>query len=483
MMVESSREAASKAAAAKAAAAKAKPATSTSTVSGVPISVVPKAGQSYKPVAKPTTPSTQTLNLYGSPASIAAKPVIKPVVTPKPSGSNIPAAKSREQIAADAKAIADTFAGIQSRVEALGGSTVVNNDSNVTSLRPSTRTPVYGADGKILGYNVTNYNLDGSIASVNFEADLSGTEETVAGTTNIQVLKSMLISAGLSASVVEGSTTFLQALLKDGLSEESAVDIYLNNKDFTTKTGNVLTSPFYSTYGFYNEGLTTKLAAKDLFNTVEGYKSTKTKYNLSDKFASQEYIQKYLKNNISVATLDENANRARLAAVSADPLVISNLQQLGYIGSNADLTDFYLDPNVGMEKMQQNFNTAALSFEAVRRANTGITFNKANFEKLGAELTAQGYNEGQSQYKASEVYNTIGRELRPTVGVSNIYEGTNAGTLSTIQSELEQQEFNRIESLRIKKLKELETRSFQAESGQYTGKTVAGSNYSTAGQI
>ena len=71
-MVESSREAASKAAAAKAAAAKSKPATSTSTVAGVPISVVPKAGQSYTPVAKPTTPSTQTLNLYGSPASIAA---------------------------------------------------------------------------------------------------------------------------------------------------------------------------------------------------------------------------------------------------------------------------------------------------------------------------------------------------------------------------------------------------------------------------
>jgi hypothetical protein len=474
-MVESSREAASKAAAAKAAAAKSKPATSTSTVAGVPISVVPKTGQSYTPVAKPTTPSTQSLNIYGSPGA-NTRPVNKTPIVETPTKKPV---KTTPAPATPAPAM-----GAVGRGEY--GPTTTGSTSTGTSgsqSRPSTRTPVYGANGKLLGYNVTNYNLDGSIASVDFEADLSGAEETVTGTTNIQVLKSMLISAGLSASLVEGSTTFLQTLLKEGLSEESAVDIYLNNKEFTTKTGTVLTSPFYSAYGFYNEKLTTKLAAKDLFNTVEGYKSTQTKYNLNDKFASQDYIQKYLSNNISVATLDENANKARLAAVGSDPLVISNLQQLGYIGTSADLTDFYLDPNVGMEKMQQNFNTAALSFEAVRRANTGITFNKANFEKLGAGLTALGYNEAQTQYKASEAYNVIGQELRPTVSVSNIYEGANAGTAGTIQSELEQQEFNRIESLRIKKLKELETRAFQAESGQYTGKTVSGSNYSSAGQI
>ena len=357
--------------------------------------------------------------------------------------------------------------------------------STDTPLKRVVRVPVYDANGKLIGYNVTTYNSDGSIESVTFEPVAGAEEEKVLGTTNIQVLKSMLIATGLSSALVEASTTFLQSLLKDGLSEEAAVDIYLNSKEFTTKTGTVLTSPFYSAYGFYNEALTAKLSAADLFNTVEGYKSTQTKYAISDKFASQEYIQKYLKNKISVATLDSNANKARLAAINADPLVVKNLQELGYIGVNADLTDFYLDPNVGMEKMQQNFNTAALSYEAVRRSNTGITFNKANFEKLGAELTAQGYTEEQAKYRAGEVYNTIGRELRPTVSVSNIYEGTKAGTAPTIQSELEQQEFNQIESLRVKKLKELETRTFQAETGM--APTGLNTNYlrktSSAGQF
>ena len=430
-----------------------------------------------KPAATvaPATKSSGALPKGGGQAAQGSK-LVQPVVTTKTQPKNTGSSEYDKAKADLAKTIAEAKKLKDSLVS--GGNTVASDNP----LKQTTRVPVYGANGKIVGYNVTTYNSDGSIASVNFES-VAAEEEEVLGTTNIQVLKSMLIATGLSAALVEGSTTFLQSLLKDGLNEEASVDIFLNSKEFTTKTGTVLTSPFYSAYGFYNEALTAKLSAADLFNTVEGYKSTQTKYAISDKFASKDYIQKYLKNKISVATLDSNANKARLAALNADPLVVSNLQQLGYIGINADLTDFYLDPNVGMEKMQQNFNTAALSYEAVRRSNTGITFNKANFEKLGAELTAQGYDEENAKYRASEVYNTIGQELRPTVSVSNIYEGANAGTSATIQSELEQQEFNKMESLRIKKLKELETRSFQAEVGRYTGKTASASNYSSAGQI
>ena len=435
-------------------------------------------------IAKPTAtakPATAPSNFtYGSGNPQYVAPKTQPVVTTKTGGSG-----------KTGKSPYDTSGPFNPQGGV--GPTVYGPSSTVTTIAPPTdtplkrviRVPVYDANGKLIGYNVTTYNSDGSIESVNFESVAAGADEEVLGTTNIQVLKSMLIATGLSAALVEASTTFLQSLLKDGLSEEAAVDIYLNSKEFTTKTGTVLTSPFYSSYGFYNEALTAKLSAADLFNTVEGYKSTQTKYAISDKFASQEYIQKYLKNKISVATLDSNANKARLAAINADPLVVKNLQELGYIGVNADLTDFYLDPNVGMEKMQQNFNTAALSYEAVRRSNTGITFNKANFEKLGAELTAQGYTEEQAKYRAGEVYNTIGRELRPTVSVSNIYEGTKAGTAPTIQSELEQQEFNQIESLRVKKLKELETRSYQAKTG--IAPTGLNTNYltktSSAGQF
>ena len=443
-------------------------------------------------IAKPATS-------YSIP-SVIAKPAaqVAPTAAPKATTggySGIPTTAAKAPIVTPVKIVTPAKAPVTTTLTpAMGGvsrgeygpttTTTTGTGDSGTQLRPTTRTPVYGANGKIVGYNVTKYNLDGSIASVDFEADTSSqAEEAVLGTTNIQVLKSMLIATGLPASLVEGSTTFLQSLLKDGLTESAAVDIYLNNKEFTTKSGSVLTSPFYSTYGFYNEKSSTKYSASDLFNTVEGYKTTQTKYNLNEKFVSQDYIQKYLNNKISVAKLDENANKARLAAINADQAATLALQKLGYIGASTDLTDFYMDPNIGMEVMQQRFNTAALSTEVVRRASTGIAFDKANLEKLGADLTAKGYNEAQAGYQAAQNYNTIGQQLMPEVGLSNIYEGSKAANAATIQSELEQEQFNTLESARRKKLIELETRSFQASSGMFTGKTAAGSNYSTAGQI
>ena len=442
--------------------------------------VIAKPATSYSipsVIAKPAAtaaPKATTGGYSGIPTVAAKTPVVTPVKTVTPAKAPVTTTLTPGMGAVSRGEYGTTTTT----------TTTTGTGDSGTQLRPTTRIPVYGANGKIVGYNVTKYNLDGSIASVDFEADTSSqAEEAVLGTTNIQVLKSMLIAAGLPASLIEGSTTFLQSLLKDGLDESAAVEIYLNNKEFTTKSGSVLTSPFYSTYGFYNEKSSTKYSASDLFNTVEGYKTTQTKYNLNEKFVSQDYIQKYLNNKISVAKLDENANKARLAAINADPATTIALQKLGYIGTNTDLTDFYMDPNVGIEVMQQKFNTAALSTEVVRRAGTGLVFDKTNLEKLGADLTAKGYTDAQAGYQAAQAYNTIGQQLMPSVGLSTIYEGSKAANAATIQSELEQEQFNTLESARRKKLIELETRTFQAESGRYTGKTAAGSNYSTAGQI
>ena len=77
-------------------------------------------------IAKPSTPSviakpaapTQSLNVYGSP-STNARPVVKPVVTPKPSGSKIPAPKTNAQIAADAQKILDQLGAVGQRLDTL----------------------------------------------------------------------------------------------------------------------------------------------------------------------------------------------------------------------------------------------------------------------------------------------------------------------------------------------------------------------------
>lgn len=343
----------------------------------------------------------------------------------------------------------------------LGGPTG-GGEPPVTGKTLISRTPRYDKDGKIIGWTLVY-----SDGSTEFESNpaYGAEEETTVGTTNVQVLKAILLAKGFPSDLVEDSVPFLQTLLKEGIDAESAVSIYLNSKSFTTKAGTVLASPFYNKYGFYNDKLTEKYDAATLFNTIEGYKGVASKYTLDPKFTSQDYIQKYLSNKRSVAALDKAANTARLLATNADPLKVKTLQTLGYINNAQDLTDFYLDPNVGTEKMQQNVNTAAFAIEAIRRANTLAPFSATTAQQYGAGLTAQGLDEASVTALASQGYEKISQTLEPLTKTSGIYEGAAAKDAATIQSELEAEQFKGLESERRKRLSEQYARSLQGQSG------------------
>jgi len=308
------------------------------------------------------------------------------------------------------------------------------------------------------------------------------TPDVVVGTKDVDVLKAVLKSKGIPAALVDDSVSFLTALKKEGLDNDSITEIYLNNKDFTTKGGTVLTSPFYSKYGFYNDALTDKYSPSELFNAVEGYKDVATRFSLDAKFTSTEYTQKYLKNKLSVAAFNENANQARLAAITADPAYTDALKKLGYISDTQGLTDFFLDPDVGVEKMKQNVNTASIALEAVRRSNaeTGLVVNAEDIKKYGAALTAQGLSAGQVAGVASKGYATVAASLQPMTKLSDIYNRPAGKTKTDIQKELEQQEFQGIESNLQKRLTEQEIMAFNARSG-LTSQSL--SSKSIAGQI
>lgn len=415
--------------------------------------------------AKPAV-STQTINLYGSPASIAAA---KPVVTPKTEKKPVKKIPSPY----DTTGPFNEYGGV--------GTTPYGPTKTGVSPEPKAKTLVsriarYDSKGKIIGYDLIY-----SDGSTGFEPNptYGQEEETVVGTTDIQVIKAMLLGRGFPSSLVDSSVTFLTELLRDGIDEDSAIDIYLNTKSYTTKKGTVLTSPFYSSYGFYNDALAdnAKYTPSELFNTVEGYKGLRDKYGFSDKFVSQDYIQKYLKNKRSVAELDTLANTARLKAISADSAVVDTLQKLGYINAKQDLTDFYMDADVGTEKMKQNINTAAFAIEAVRRANTalGVEFNKATAEQYGAALTAQGLSEAEVSALASKGYESIAGTLEPMTKYAGIFERAGGATKQSIQAELEAEQFKGLESERRKRLAELAARSFQGQAGTTSQSLSTGS--------
>jgi hypothetical protein len=297
-----------------------------------------------------------------------------------------------------------------------------------------------------------------------------GTTETGAPTTSVDVLKAMLKGLGFTSTVIDSSATYLNSLLKDGLDYDNAVQVFLNTKDYTLKNGTKLSSPFYEQYGYLNEGLTTPKTASELFNAVEGYKGLKTKYGFSDKYLSTESLKNYVKNNVSVAELDERANAARLAAINADPAKTEALMKLGYIAQAADLQDFYMDAKIGKEQLETNRNTGAFVAEAIRRAGSGLLVENIqmnNYKKIAASLTGKGYSEAQIAQLASTGFQNVAEALNPTVALSGIYEKT-AGddvTKSTIQSELQDEEFMNMASARRKKLAEQNVQAFKGTSG------------------
>ena len=304
------------------------------------------------------------------------------------------------------------------------------------------------------------------------------TNATGAPTTNIDVLKAALKSMGFSSTIIESSTSFLNGLLRDGLDYDNATEIFLNSKEYTLKNGSKITSPFYTEYGYLNEGLTVPKTAETLFNTVEGFKGVVSKYKLSSKYLTQDALKAYVKNDVTVADLAERAGTAQLRALEADPFQVDALIKQGFISSAADLADFYLDPKIGKEQLELNRQTGVFTAEALRRAKSGISTSAAQlsgFKQLTATLASKGYSEAQIAQLAGTGFENIAQDLQPTTQLAQIYEkagGTvesNAALTENIQSSLLQEEFMGTASQRRKKLSEQNVRAFQGQAGTTSG--------------
>ena len=272
---------------------------------------------------------------------------------------------------------------------------------------------------------------------------------------------------------VDASVTYFQEIIKDGTFQgtneiNDVVDQYLYLPTYKSKSGKDITSPYYTDFGSYNNDLKVPKQPKELVPLVLGYERLVDKYQVSGKFAQRDAIQQYLKNDVSVSELDERMNASRLRGLSADPVYLKTLTDMGYISSGGDLTSFFLDPSIGTIELESRRKTAAFATEAVRRSNAGITLDTASAQATAARLTALGYSEAQVTSLAGEGYENIAQQLNPVTALSGIYEktGESASALApVIQKELESEQFLGMASQRRKKLSEQNIKAFQGQSG------------------
>jgi hypothetical protein len=321
---------------------------------------------------------------------------------------------------------------------------------------------------------------------------------TAPPTSSRQLIRQKLVDLGFPPNIIDGSISFVQSLVDDGdfnndaAGYTSAVEILYNFKEFTTRKGNKLSSPFYAEFTSLGEGLVgdQRKSPKYLMDFALGVKDLVSKTGFSSQFASQDSLKKYVQNGVRITDLDERFTAATLKTAEADPNNVRALTAMGYINSAQDLKDFYADPTIGQKEFERRQTNFAFAKQAIKRADSGIAFNKTRIEQLAA-----GYgNEVQAEAAAAQGYETIAQQLNPLTKLEGIYgrrAGDYAGMKDTeirsgIQTMLEEEQFRGTASELRKRRTEEEQLAFQRKSGTIGATRLSGGSLggkSTAGLL
>jgi hypothetical protein len=295
---------------------------------------------------------------------------------------------------------------------------------------------------------------------------------------------------GIPASMQESSLAFIEYAMADGFTEAEATRFFYNNKNFTTKNGLTIESPFYKEFTYLRDFAPKDgkelPTPKELMAFKLGVKDLVAKTGRSSLYASEESIQKFISNGVKITDLDARFAEYGVAALAADPNKVATLKALGYINDAQGLIDFYADPTIGQKQFEINQKTAAFSQQALQRASAGIKFDATKMKQLAAlaGATDAGIGVGTVESTAATAFQTIGEQLMPTTALSGIYErgaaATEAERQAMIQSELEGEQFMGMPSERRKRLAQQNVKSFSGEAGLYTRLGQTGSLGSTA---
>jgi hypothetical protein len=268
------------------------------------------------------------------------------------------------------------------------------------------------ATARLVGGTTIN-NPKGGLTAVAPNKNLATIRVGVGGTptSGVDLLKGTLRDLQIPESMLDTSIAFIDALMVD-MDEASAMKIYYNNKDYTTKGGVKLESPFYKEFTYLKEfapktgkNIPTPL---ELMQFSLGVKDLVKRYGRNDKFASSDYLKQYVQNGVKITDLDQRFADYGTAALSADPNKIATLKTMGYINSEQDLADFYADPTVGQEQFEINRNTAAFAQQALTRKSYGLEYTPEKLKQLAARagVATPGGDEGTISASAAKAFQT-----------------------------------------------------------------------------
>jgi hypothetical protein len=307
------------------------------------------------------------------------------------------------------------------------------------------------------------------------------TAATSAPTNASQLIKAKLKALNFPESIIDSSINFVEAAMNDDMEMANAIDLLYNNKEYTTKNGIKLASPFYAEFTSLKENYKGDPrftpTPKELMEFSLGVKSLVTRYGRSSKFADRASLEQYVANGVRITDLDQRFATAALKTLEADPMEVKTLKALGYINNTEDLADFYLDPKIGQEQFEINAKTAAFGKQALKRADYGITFDAARVKQLAATTGSAA----EAEQMAAAGYESISKTLQPLTKLEQIY-GVGIDQ-AAIQTQLEEEQFKGTASELRKRRKEQEELAFQRRSGVMGASRGSGGSLGTTSAL
>lgn len=423
--------AATKAAQQKAATAKATPAKAT-TRYGAPAVI-----------AKPASSFTQSLNLYGSPASNAAAKKT-PVITkeqPKDTGGS-EYDKARAELAktiAEGKNLADLYN------KNLGGATTTTTtDKTVIS-----RKPRLDSKGKIIGYDlVYSDGTTGFEPNTDYKPEDATKEKVsnVAYDTIGKILESYRITG--IAAVLES--------IRDEYPEISSDDI-VTLLQFDSRYNAKFNERFAANVDRLKAGKPV-LSPGEYLKLEQGYAQVLNAYNLPT-FNTQKYYDTFIKSDLDVVEVTDRVQLAYDRVLSDDPVNTAFKQFFPSLGLG-DIVTGMLDPVNQLPALQRKVKAAEIGGAALRQGFKDIS-ETATSMTVGADVLAQ---QGLTKAQAEAGYQEIAQQLPQAEKFSSIYAGQTE-SYGRLEAEKEQLQGLASEERKKKRLIALETAQFGGDAG------------------
>jgi hypothetical protein len=307
-----------------------------------------------------------------------------------------------------------------------------------------TRTPIYDSTGKLIGYNITTYNADGSIAGTSFQA--AGAAAPVTGKNSAyDLLLSQFSQYGLG-SLVEP----LKNLITNDTSEGELTLMLRGTESYKKR--------FAANADRLAKGLT-PLSEREYLGMEDQYQNIMRNYGLPASYYAkgdlgrQEGFEKLLANDVSATELEDRVMTAQSRVINANPEIKQALRSFYPDITDGDILAYALDPTKALTDIKRKVTAAEIGGAAL---GAGL----ATSQTAAEGLAGYGVTKGQAQ----QGYSTIAEFLPTGQKLSQIYQES-----PYTQTQAEQEIFNLADSAaaakKRKKLSQLETGTFSGSSG------------------